>query len=63
MLPKGNGFRAFLRLEVATLLIVFGVLDGFVQGACASDLTALSDSTQPFSFAVLGDLHVARPNF
>lgn len=63
MLPKGNGYRAFLHVEVVTLLMGVGALGGFVQGSCASDLTTLSDSTQPFSFAVLGDLHVARPNF
>ena len=63
MLSKCNTCCAFFRVEVATALLGFGTLCNPVQEAHAGELTALSDSTQPFSFAVLGDLHVSRPNF
>lgn len=38
-------------------------LAGILPGARASELSTLSESPEPFSFAVLGDLHYSRPDF
>jgi len=45
------------------ILISLGVMSSLLQVVKAADLPILSDSPQPFSFAVLGDLHMTRPAF
>ena len=45
------------------LLTLLSAVSLGLQNLCAAELPVLSVSTQSFSFAVLGDLHVARPEF
>jgi len=43
-------------------VLLFAVVCG-VQSAGAAELPTLSKGSSPFSFVVMGDLHVARPDF
>lgn len=42
---------------------LFGAASLILQSACAAGLPVLSDSSRPFSFAVLGDLHFSQPEY
>ena len=45
------------------ILAIVGAFGAILQALHAVELPVLSDSTQSFSFAVLGDLHFSRPDF
>ena len=71
-LPKRRAFITLFdkvrgaRLERLTMSSVstrLGVLCLAVHAACAGGFPVLSETGQPFSFAVLGDLHLSRPAF
>ena len=50
-------------ISMKQLLTLLGAFQILLPAARAVELPTLSDSPEPFSFAVLGDLHFSRPDF